>query len=126
MKLNFNSDMQTVSNSLMKTLSEIDKNGETPILKAEMLFKYARVKFLDKQFDEAHKIFGQCNVALIDNQLPENKEIYYWVGRISEAKGEIEKARTIYTMCLEKARFIDDHEFVDEKLDRINTIETKR
>lgn len=122
MKLDFNSDLQTVSNSLMETLGKIEKNGETPILKAEMLFKYGRVKFLGKNFDEAHKIFGQCNMVLIDNGLPENKEIYYWVGRIFEAKGDIEKAQSTYKICLKKARFITDQEFVDELLDRLNKL----
>src|SRR2546428_5576914 len=102
MKLAFNADYKTVGHSLMETIDEIERNGETPLLKSEMLFKYARMKFLENKFDEAYKIFGQCNMLLIDKGLPENKEIYYWVSRIAEAKGEIEKAMGFYKICLER------------------------
>jgi tetratricopeptide (TPR) repeat protein len=122
MELYYNADLKTIGNSLMVTLSEIEKNGETPILKAEMLYKYARVKFCDGKFIEAHQVFGQCNSHLIMNNLPENKEIYYWVGRILEEKGEFEKAKTTYTISLERARFLNDQIFVDEILDRIHKI----
>ena len=47
MELAFNSDRQTIGNSLMATLAEIEIHGETPILKAEMLFKFARMKFIE-------------------------------------------------------------------------------
>ena len=126
MELTYNADLKTIGNSLMKTLSEIEKNGETPTLKGQMLYKFARLKFCERDFEEAHKVLGQCNSHLIMNNLPENKEIYYWVGRILEEQGEFEKAKTTYTMNLERARFLNDQTFVDEILDRIHKIEIKK
>lgn len=125
MKLGYNSDIHTISNSLMETLAEIKKSGETPILKSEMLYKYGRLKFMENEFDEAHKLFGQSNLLLFDNNLPESKEIFYWGARSFEAKGDVVKALSAYKFLLERAKFIGDQIFVDEILDRINVMTKK-
>lgn len=123
MQYDYKSDYKAIGNSLVETIAQIEKNGETPLLKFEMLFKFAKMKFLDNKADEAHKIFGKCNSVLIDNGLPENFELYYWMARIFEGKGEIEKAASTYRMCLTRGNLADDPEFINELLDRINNIE---
>tara|TARA_R110001606_G_scaffold398907_1_gene579501 strand:+ start:533 stop:907 length:375 start_codon:yes stop_codon:yes gene_type:complete len=122
MRLKFNDTLEIIGNSLMKTLSEIENYGETPELKAEMLYKYGRVHFLQNNFEKAYKVFEQCNIHIIDNNLPQNIEIYYWVGRISEETKKNEKARSAYLITLEQMKDKNDEEFMNEILDRISNL----
>ena len=93
-----------IAYSVNETLKEIKLKGETSELNCELYFKYARLKFSEGKYDEAKTIFGQCNSITIDNGLPENHEIYYWTGRIMEAKGDIENAKLIYGIALKRCK----------------------
>ena len=104
----------------------MDKKGGTPILRAEMQYKFARLKFCEGAFEEAYKILGICSQHLLMKNLSENKEIYYWVGRICEEQGNFEKAKSSYTFILSRDRFLNHQLFVDEILDRIHKIENKK
>jgi tetratricopeptide (TPR) repeat protein len=126
MDINYNSTHKEIGDSLMITLAKIKKYGETPQLKSEMLFKYGRLKYLDKDYDKAFELFGQSNSLTISESLSENKEIYYWCGRVLEAQGKIEIAKNNYEMVLKRARFLNDQIFVDEILDRIFLISTNK
>ena len=97
-----NANSREIANSLYETLDEIKLNGESTKLNFESQFKFARFKFSIGEFDEANRLFGICNSFTIDYGLPENYEIYYWAGRISEQKVEIEKAKTTYEITLKK------------------------
>lgn len=123
MDLNFKSSYNDIGNSLMITLNEIDLKGETPFLKSQMLYKFARIKFLEKKYEESYKLLGESNSITIMDNLPENKEIYYWTGRVLEAQGKKEIANENYKKVLSRARFLKDQEFVDEILDRIYLLE---
>ena len=93
-----------IAYSVNETLKEIEFKGETPELNCELYFEYARLKFSEGKYDDAKTILGQCNFITIDNGLPENYEIYYWTGRIMEAKGDIENARLIYGIALKRCK----------------------
>ena len=105
--------------SLNETIKEIETNGENPLLKEAMLFKYARLKFSEGEIDEAHSILGQCNSVTIDFGLPENYEIYYWVARIMEAKGELDKAKATYEIALKRFKNNPDLISKEEIIDAI-------
>lgn len=121
MDIKFDSDRDEVGNSLMRTLEEIKTSGETPELKMEMLFKYARMRFFEGDFQRSYEVFGQTSSHIIDNGLPENIELFYWVARIFEEQGHFERSLSAYKMALE--RVTEDEQFSDELLDRIANIE---
>jgi tetratricopeptide (TPR) repeat protein len=122
LRLPTNATLKEIANSLNQTINEIETKGETPKLKEELLFKFARLKFSEGNFDEAHSIFGQCNSITVDYGLNENFEIYYWVGRILEAKGDLEKAKSTYEIALK--RFKDNPSLICKKeiIEAINKI----
>lgn len=95
---------EEIACSVNETLKEINLKGESPNLEAELFFKYARLKFSERKYDEAKSIFGQSNSITIDNGLPENYETYYWVARIMEAKGDIENAKSTYQIALKRCK----------------------
>ena len=97
-----NANSREIANSVYETIDKINLKGESTNLNFELQFKFARFKFSIGEFDEANKLLGICNSMTIDYGLPENYEIYYWAGRISEQKGEIDKAKTTYEITLRK------------------------
>ena len=105
--------IEGIAKSIKETLKEIKLKGSTPELDVELFLKYARLKFGDKKYVEAKSILSQCNCLTIENALSENHEIYYWTGRVEEAKGNIELAKTIYYLALE--RFQDNPNLVSHK-----------
>ena len=99
-----NANSTEIATSLRETLKEIELNGETPSLKEELQFKFARLKLSEGELEDSYKILSICNSITIDNNLRENYEIYFWVGRIAELKGEYEKAKTTYEMAFKRCK----------------------
>ena len=93
-----NATITEIAFSLNKSLKEID--GKHKEINDTILFKFARVKFCEGLLDEAQSLFSQCNIYTIDHYLPENYEIYYWNGRIKEAKGNMPDALVAYKIAL--------------------------
>ncbi|MGW8122230.1 hypothetical protein ACV07N_06175 [Roseivirga echinicomitans] len=91
MDIRFNSDSDEVGRSLMRIIAEIKSSRETPKLKMEMLFKYARMRFFERDFQRSYEVFGQTGSHIINNGLPENIELFYWVTRIFEEQGHFER-----------------------------------
>ena len=89
-KLNYKSNIDEIGNSLMETLSEIKKEGETKELKFDMLFKYGRVLFLQNEFGKSHQAFEQAAVHAIENNISEIKNLYYWSARCLEETADKE------------------------------------
>lgn len=119
MELKFNDDSDTIKKTLVDTLAEIKENGETPTLKAKMLYEFSRFKFSEKEYDECHETLNQLNTHLKENNLPKNYEVFYWVGRILEEKEEYKEAKTTYLTLLST---IKNSDLENEILDRINVV----
>jgi tetratricopeptide (TPR) repeat protein len=120
-----NANSIEIATSLNNTIKEIELNGETPKLKEVLLFKYARLKFSECEFEEAHSILGQCNSVTIDFGLPENYEIYFWTAQIMEAQGNIEKAKSTYEIALKRFKNNPDLISKDEIIEAIERINKK-
>lgn len=121
MDIRFDSDRDEVGHSLMKTLSEIKSTGETPELKMEILFKYARMKFFERAFQESYEILRQTSNHIIKNGLSDNLEIIYWVARIFEEQGELQRSLATYKIAFEKVT--EDEKLSKEIFLRILNIE---
>ncbi len=124
MDLKFNDDLETVKKSLTDTLTEIKEKGETVELKAEMLYKFARFKFMEKEFNECQETFSQLNEHLAENNLPKNYEAFYWLGRVLEEKKEYETAKTTYLTLLNVVKKLKNTELEKEILNRVNVVNT--
>ena len=119
-KLTYQSTFNEVGWSLMETLEEIKKEGETKQLKFDMLVKHGRMLLMQKKLNDAYQVFLQCSTHAIDNSVPEIKELYYWTSRCLEEKGKKDSAVNGYLRLLESERFTEnDEEFVDAVLDRL-------
>lgn len=125
MHLKFDDDVATIKDALVAILSRIKEEGETPELKAEMLYIFGRYKFSEQEFDESHETFSQLNTHLTENNLPKNYEIFYWVARILEEKEEFSNAKTTYLTVLSKVKQQENKDLENEILDRINLISEK-
>lgn len=119
-KLTYQSTFDEVCKSLMETLGEIEKQGETKQLKFDMLLKYGRILLMEKKLDRAHEVFLQCSIHGIDNNVSDIKELYYWSSRCLEEEDKKDRAVNGYLRLLERERFTkNDEEFVDAILDRL-------
>lgn len=125
MYLKFDDDAKTIKKALVDVLSLIKEEGETPELKAKMLYIFGRYKFSEQEFDESHETFSHLNTHLTENNLPKNYEIFYWVARILEEKEDFDNAKTTYLTVLSKVKQ-SDKDLENEILDRINLITKKR
>jgi tetratricopeptide (TPR) repeat protein len=119
-KLTYQSSFEEIGWSLRQTLDEINLQGETPVLKYDMLLKYGRISLMEGQLDKAYKVFQQCSIHAIDNDIPDVKELYYWSCRCLEEKGEADRAVNGYLRLLENKTSIESEEFVNAVLDRLN------
>lgn len=122
MHLKFDEEITIIKESLVAVLTKIKEEGETPILKAEMLYNFARYKFGEQEFDESHETFSQLNTHLIENNLPRNYEIFYWIGRILEEKEELNNAKTTYLTVLNKIQKQPNKDLENEILDRVSLV----
>ena len=123
-KLNYKSNIDEIGNSLMETLTEIKKEGETKELKFDMLVKYGRVLFLQNEFGKSYQTFEQAAIHAIENNISEIKSLYYWTARCLEENGAKEAAFKSYLILLDNKQFTaNDEEFIDIVLDRLNFFE---
>ena len=61
------SDYEEIGRSLRQTLDKIEAEGETPQLKFDMLLKYARLLFMEGNYDRCHEVLQQASTHSIDN-----------------------------------------------------------
>jgi RimJ/RimL family protein N-acetyltransferase len=80
---------------------EINTKGQHPDLLIRYFYLLGRIKFLEKNYEEAKEAFGQCNMIVMNEGLPGIHETYYWFGKINEATGEKETVKMYYGLALE-------------------------
>jgi RimJ/RimL family protein N-acetyltransferase len=82
---------------------EINSKGQHPTLLVRYFYLLGRIKFLERNYEEAQKSFGSCNMITMQQGLPEIHETFYWFARMKEAKGESpENIKMYYGFALEK------------------------
>jgi RimJ/RimL family protein N-acetyltransferase len=83
-------------------VNEINSKGQHPSLLVRYFYLLGRIKFIERNYEEAQQAFGQCNMITMNEGLPEIHENYYWFAKINEAKGEKGNAKMYYDFALEK------------------------
>jgi len=90
---------------LIAAINQIENNikttGQHPSLIAKYFYLLGRIKFNERNYEQAKEAFGQCNMVIMQNGLPENHETYYWFARMREMDGKPEDARMYYGFALE-------------------------
>jgi len=101
-KLTIHSGYEEIGRSLMETLQKIEAEGDTPQLKFDMLLKYARLLFMEGNYDRCQEILQQASTHSIDNGVRDIGDLYFWADRCLEEKGDTERAISGYLMLLER------------------------
>lgn len=119
-KLTIHSGHEEIGRSLRETLDKIEAEGETPQLKFDMLLKYARSLFMERNYDRSYEVLQQASTHSIDNGVRDIGDLYYWANRCLEEKGDAERAISGYLMLLEREPYRSDEEMTNAVLDRLN------
>lgn len=91
--------------SIIEMQAKIDRNKLTPEIDVEISLKYARLKFINRNYDEAESLLAKCVHLTSTNGLPVNHEIYYWKGRVKEAQGNHDEAEFLFNFALKKHEY---------------------
>ncbi|AEE48317.1 GNAT family N-acetyltransferase [Haliscomenobacter hydrossis] len=94
---------QLIVSLINQIVDEINLNGQQPKLMTRYFYLLGRIKFIQKNYDEAQEAFKNCNIIILNEGLPENNETLYWFGRIHYEKGDWSNAKMYYGFALEKA-----------------------
>jgi ribosomal-protein-alanine N-acetyltransferase len=91
-----------LTSAINKITSTIKSTGQHPKLIAKYLYLLGRIKFNEGNYEEATAAFGQSNMVVMQENLPENHETFYWFARMRELEGKHEDAKMYYGFAIEK------------------------
>lgn len=104
--------IEQIAPEINQLVEEINSKGQHPSLLVRYFYLLGRIKFLERNYEEAQEAFGQCNMITMNEGLPNIHENYYWFAKINEAKGEKENAKMYYGFALEK--FNDNPNYISK------------
>lgn len=88
--------------AINKVTDTIKTSGQHPKLVAKYFYLQGRIKFNEGNYEEASEAFGHCNMVIMQENLPENHETFYWFARIRELNDKPGDAKMYYGFALEK------------------------
>ena len=100
-RIPLNASIEYISPIMNSIVDKINSEGQHPKLLVRYFYLLGRIKYIEKNFEEAQQAFGQCNMIAMNEGLPQIHETYYWFAKINEAKGEIGTAKMYYNFALE-------------------------
>ena len=101
-RIPLNATIEEIVPIINDLVNEINSKGQHPSLLVRYFYLLGRIKFLERNYEEAQQAFGQCNMITMNEGLPEIHENYYWFAKINEANGEKGNAKMYYGFALEK------------------------
>jgi RimJ/RimL family protein N-acetyltransferase len=101
-RIPLNASMEDIVPVINELVNEINSKGQHPKLMLRYFHLLGRIKFLERNYEEAQQAFGQCNMITMNEGLPEIHENYYWFAKINEAKGETGGIKMYLEFALEK------------------------
>jgi len=87
---------------LNQLVTEIESKGQQPKLMLRYFYLLGRIKFNERNYEEARSLFGECNMTVGNDEFPDTHLYFYWLGRINEAEESIELAISCYEQAKEK------------------------
>ena len=101
-RLGLNASQSELLTAINNVTESIKSSGQHPQLIAKYFYLLGRIKFNECNFEEATDAFGQCNMIIMQENLPENHETMYWFGRMKELEGKIGDSKMYYSFALER------------------------
>lgn len=101
-RIPLNASIEEIAPVINELVNEINTKGQHPKLMIRYFHLLGRIKFLERNYEEAQQAFGQCNMITMNEGLPEIHENYYWFAKINEAKGETGGVKMYLEFALEK------------------------
>jgi len=101
-QLSLNTSNEKIVPLLNQLVTEIESKGQQPKLMLRYFYLLGRIKFNEKNYEEARSLFGECNMTVGNDEFPDTHLYFYWLGRINEAEESIELAVSCYEQANEK------------------------
>ena len=109
-RLGLNATQSELISAINNITTTIKSTGQHPKLVAKYFYLLGRIKFNEANYEEATEAFGQANMVVMQENLPENHETFYWFAKMRELDGKPEDAKMYYGFALEK--FSGDPELI--------------
>lgn len=87
-RIPLNATLEEIAPVINKLVNEINSKGQHPALLVRYFYLLGRIKFLERNYEEAQQAFGQSNMISMNEGIPEIHENYYWFAKIKEFTGE--------------------------------------
>lgn len=101
-RLGLNATQSELISAVNKITATIKATGQHPKLVSKYFYLLGRIKFNEGNYEEASEAFGQCNMIIMQENLPENHETFYWFARMRELNNKPGDAKMYYGFALEK------------------------
>jgi RimJ/RimL family protein N-acetyltransferase len=98
-KIPLDSTIDQIVPIINQIVEEINSKGKQPELMIRYFYLLGRIRFIEKNYEDARNAFGECNIMLRHENLPYTHIYWYWLGRINKIEGSLERAR----FCFENA-----------------------
>ena len=112
-RLGLNASQSELISAFDNITTVIKSSGQHPKLVSKYFYLLGRIKFNEKNYEEANEAFGQCNKIKIFENLPQNHETYYWFARMNELDNKPKDAKMYYGFALEN--FSNDPELISRE-----------
>lgn len=101
-ELKLNATSSEIVPLLNKLVNEIETKGQQPKLMLRYFYLLGRIKFIERNYEEARSLFGECNMTVGNDEFPDTHLYFYWLGKINEAEQKVELAISCYERAKEK------------------------
>jgi [ribosomal protein S5]-alanine N-acetyltransferase len=112
-RLGLNATQSELISAINKITTTITTTRQNPKLVAKYFYLLGRIKFNEGNYEEATEAFGRCNMIIMQENLPENHETFYWFARMRELENKPGDAKMYYGFALEK--FSGDPELITKE-----------
>jgi RimJ/RimL family protein N-acetyltransferase len=103
-RLGLNTTQSELISAVNKITEAIKTTGQTPKLASKYFYLLGRIKFNEGNYEEASEAFGQCNTIIMQENMPENHETFYWFARMRELNNKPGDAKMYYGLLWKNIR----------------------
>lgn len=112
-RIALNATSQQIASIISNLVTEMNEKGQNPVLLTKYFYLLGRIKFLERNYEEAKDAFGQCNMITMSNGLPDVHETFYWFGKINDVNGDSETAKMYYETALKN--YVENPDYISRQ-----------
>ena len=101
-KLTINATTEQIVPLINQLVKEIETKGQQPELMLRYFYLLGRIKFIERNYEEARSAFGQCNMMVMNGGFSDTHLYFYWLGKINEEDDDKELAISCFNQAKEK------------------------